>query len=216
MAVGAEIVMVDEGTPSKGITVYMDTNDNWVRTRRIWNQHAYHVTNINEDGSVPQHEEANWLNKKYNNYRQNVQPDGFNAPNFQAGDLKTEEDCDKNNNMIIIAEIKNEGAVTSGKGMNVAFYVVDYGENNDKLWVADVTLNQSISPGGSQTITFPWDMKADINGTRTELNFPVKMVFEVDAPVHGSGEVKGAFNECIEGDNTSIAFELNKCHIEVN
>jgi hypothetical protein len=28
----------------------------WVPTRRIWNQHAYHVTNVREDGTIPQFE----------------------------------------------------------------------------------------------------------------------------------------------------------------
>ena len=212
-----EIVMVDEGKPSKGITVYMDTNDNWVRTRRVWNHHAYHVTNITEDGKVPKKEEANWLNKRYNNYRQNVQPDGlFNAPNFQAGKLEAAEKCDENHKMLIKAEVKNEGAVTSGKGMNVAFYVVDYGEKKEKYWVADVTLTKSVAPGASQWVSFAWDMTAEIGGTRQKLSFPVKMVFEVDAPLHNSGEKKGSFNECIEDDNTSAPYDVNACLEDVN
>ncbi len=213
-----EIVMVDENVPSKGITVYMDTNDNWVRTRRVWNQHAYHVTNITEDGKVPKNEEANWLNTRYNNYRQNVQPDGlFNAPNFQAGKLKADEKCDEHHMMNLYAEVKNEGSVTSGKGMNVAFYVVDYGEKKEKLWIADVTLTKSVAPGGTQEITFLWDKKAENSeGKRIDLTFPVKVVFEVDAPLHGASEKKGAFNECIEDDNTSEPFDINACTEDVN
>jgi len=33
------------GIKTRGIRVFGDANDQWVRTRRIWNQHAYHVTN---------------------------------------------------------------------------------------------------------------------------------------------------------------------------
>ena len=36
-----------------GIQVIGDADDNWVNTRRIWNQHAYHINNINDDSSVP-------------------------------------------------------------------------------------------------------------------------------------------------------------------
>ena len=35
-----------------GVFVYGDAGDNWVPTRRIWNQHAYHITNILDDGTV--------------------------------------------------------------------------------------------------------------------------------------------------------------------
>ncbi len=36
-----------------GIRVYSDANDKWVRSRTIWNQHAYAVTHVNEDGTIP-------------------------------------------------------------------------------------------------------------------------------------------------------------------
>ncbi|MEZ4340537.1 MAG: VCBS repeat-containing protein [Sandaracinaceae bacterium] len=29
-----------------GIEIWEDAENNWVRTRRVWNQHTYHVTNI--------------------------------------------------------------------------------------------------------------------------------------------------------------------------
>ena len=37
----------------------------------MWNQHSYHITNVNDDGTIPAHEQPNWTS--YNNYRQNVQ-----------------------------------------------------------------------------------------------------------------------------------------------
>jgi len=54
---------------SRGIRVFQDRNNAWVNTRAIWNQHAYHVTNINDDGSVPKVEENSW--EKNNTYRAN-------------------------------------------------------------------------------------------------------------------------------------------------
>lgn len=65
-----------------GLNVFADASDNWVRTRRVWNQHGYYITHITEDGVVPAVPETNWLNERFNNFRQNVQPDGlFHAPN---------------------------------------------------------------------------------------------------------------------------------------
>ena len=33
-------------TPNHGVRAYADTLNNWVSTRKIWNQHSYHVTNV--------------------------------------------------------------------------------------------------------------------------------------------------------------------------
>ena len=49
-----------------GIEVY--GNDNcWQTARCIWNQHTYHITNINDDATVPQFETNNW--NVFNNCR---------------------------------------------------------------------------------------------------------------------------------------------------
>ena len=52
-----------------------------MRTRRVWNEHAYHVTNVNEDGTIPKHELPNWTQPGLDNFRQNKQPGSeFAAP----------------------------------------------------------------------------------------------------------------------------------------
>jgi hypothetical protein len=49
-----------------GIEVY--GNDScWPDARNIWNQHSYHITNINDDATVPTVEIDSW--ESYNNYR---------------------------------------------------------------------------------------------------------------------------------------------------
>jgi hypothetical protein len=72
------------GQPArKGLFVYGDALDQWVPTRRVWTQHAYHVTNATAAGNVPLVEDDNWAQPGLNNYRQNVQGDGvFNAPDL--------------------------------------------------------------------------------------------------------------------------------------
>ncbi|NJM09147.1 VCBS repeat-containing protein, partial [Candidatus Gracilibacteria bacterium] len=70
----AEIVKVSNNYGrsggTTGIAVYGDASDTWVATRPIWNQHSYHVTNINDTGTIPTAEEPSWT--RFNNYRQNV------------------------------------------------------------------------------------------------------------------------------------------------
>jgi hypothetical protein len=64
-----------------GVRVFSDANLTWVRTRAIWNQHTYHVTNVNDDGTLPTHELANWKQAGLNDFRQNKQPGSeFAAP----------------------------------------------------------------------------------------------------------------------------------------
>ncbi len=59
------------GLTEFGVFAYGGRANNWVRTRRIWNQHAYHITNVNEDASIPQFEAPNWLIPGLNNFRLN-------------------------------------------------------------------------------------------------------------------------------------------------
>ena len=39
----------------------------WMASRSLWNQHTYHITNIEDDGTVPLSEKNNW--DSWNNYR---------------------------------------------------------------------------------------------------------------------------------------------------
>jgi hypothetical protein len=48
-----------------------DIEDRWVQGRRIWNQHTYHVTNVREDGTIPQFEPRHW--EKLNTFRTQAQ-----------------------------------------------------------------------------------------------------------------------------------------------
>lgn len=70
----AELITVSNNYDSKyninnGVTVYgaADTSKPWKNATRIWNQHSYHQTNINQDGTVPTVELPSWLNN--NTYR---------------------------------------------------------------------------------------------------------------------------------------------------
>jgi len=72
----AEIVAVGNTNcgfgPSHGIYVFGDSLDKWVPTRRIWNEHTYHITNVAEDGTIPPFEQNNWDVPNFNNFRLNT------------------------------------------------------------------------------------------------------------------------------------------------
>jgi hypothetical protein len=72
----AEIVVVSNESPDGGVEsppvqVYGDSSDRWVPARRIWNQHAYHVTNVYEDGTIPTVHPPYWTT--FNSFRTNAQ-----------------------------------------------------------------------------------------------------------------------------------------------
>jgi outer membrane protein assembly factor BamB len=53
------------------LQVIRDVQDRWIPARRIWNQHTYHVTNVREDGTIPQFEPPHW--EALNTYRTQAQ-----------------------------------------------------------------------------------------------------------------------------------------------
>jgi hypothetical protein len=77
----AEIVVVSnepingqQGPYPPPVQVIRDVDDRWIQARRIWNQHAYHVSNVREDGTIPQFEPPSW--KDLNTFRTNAQIEG--------------------------------------------------------------------------------------------------------------------------------------------
>jgi RHS repeat-associated protein len=57
---------------STGVHVLQDAANKWIRTRPIWNQHSYHVTNVHENGTIPRLERPHWLAPGLNSFRINA------------------------------------------------------------------------------------------------------------------------------------------------
>ncbi|MBX7078516.1 MAG: hypothetical protein K1X88_04945 [Nannocystaceae bacterium] len=62
-------MMLNKTAPT--VQVVRDARDRWVPARRIWNQHTYHVTNVREDGTIPQFETPHWT--QLNTFRTQAQ-----------------------------------------------------------------------------------------------------------------------------------------------
>jgi hypothetical protein len=69
----AEILVVSD-PPQPALQVFRDAEDRWIQARRIWNQHAYYVTNVREDGTIPQVPVDSWT--ALNTYRTQAQIEG--------------------------------------------------------------------------------------------------------------------------------------------
>ena len=65
----AEIIYASDpysGSES-GVRAIGDADGTWMPARPVWNQHAYAITNVNNDSTIPADPDTNWLS--YNNFR---------------------------------------------------------------------------------------------------------------------------------------------------
>jgi len=178
-----------------GIRVFGDANDNWVASRRIWNQHAYWVTHVTEDAKVVQFEERNY--DSLNNFRQNTQNNAFFAPDLTATNLMADtSSCP--GTLTFTVELCNEGAQGVGKGTPVAFYQV--AADGTRTLVATGETSKVLLPGNCETITGAWTMP------------PVGEQVEVIAVADDPGDGTSVNNECDESDNESTAI-TSQCNI---
>ena len=116
-----QIVRDDCTVGTHGLLAFGDTNDKWVRTRQVWNQHTYHVTNVEASGAIPSQENDSWSGNGLNNYRQNVQGEGvFNAPDLSVAGLSVNtSSCPSA--ITIQAQIANTGSLGVAR-VPVGFY----------------------------------------------------------------------------------------------
>lgn len=153
----AEIVVIENTTcgygPNNGIRVYRDKKDGWVNTRRVWNQHAYSVTNVNEDGTIPAHPASNWLTAGLNTFRSNSQGNGATSP-FAASDLvatQVRAECEHATEALFLrARVDNLGDAAASAGLKVAFYSGNPASGGTRLGVA--TVPEVLAAGGSAEV----------------------------------------------------------------
>ena len=191
-----------------GIEVWGDPSDVWVSARRVWNQHAYHVTNVTEGGGIPLHEPESWqpLNGRlYNTYRSQprnygVAPDlaltaiQISSPDVACGELSDE--------IQVAVQVENQGDLRVGPGVVLEFFG---SWSNPDLEEAledasgdpiTVTLDKSLEPGASTLISVSYS--AGANGRDT-------LPSEVQAVIDRSN----AERECNE-DNNEISAPIEQ------
>jgi hypothetical protein len=117
-ASGTPEYQCDDGTNIAQSGVRVFGNLNWVRTRTIWNEHAYHVTNVNDDGTIPMTELHNWTQPGLNNFRQNKQPGG----EFAAPDAVVAVGPQCQGPYGLVATVTNIGEAPLPAGVQVGFY----------------------------------------------------------------------------------------------
>ncbi|HUU01049.1 MAG TPA: hypothetical protein VM425_06410 [Myxococcota bacterium] len=194
IVISENTLMEDAPHKFKGIRVFQDAQDNWVDTRRIWNQHAYHVTNVNENGVIPTTAPSNWLVAGLNNFRQNVQGAGmFNAPDLTARILGFDAAACMTAGIVIWAEVSNRGSQDTPPGVPVSFYLGDPASGGTLLGTEYTT--RMLKPGDGEQVPFVW--------LNPPLNQPATIYVVADDQGWDAvaGKPSGMHSECREDNN---------------
>ncbi len=138
-----------------GLKALMSPTDKWVNTRSVWNQHAYHVTNVNLDGTLPWPEPNSWAPDQSNTYRQNVQGRGvFSSPDLAACEVAVDLTGCHNGKAVVSAAVYNGGATPSKPGVAVTFYAVL--QNGQTALIGTGLTKTTLAPGVSEKVSVDW------------------------------------------------------------
>jgi hypothetical protein len=163
----------------RGIRVYSDIADRWVGSRPLWNQHAYNVTNVRDDGTIPRTSAVNpnWRDRTLNNFRTNVQGNADRMASPDATAAPVRNICGTRGARLT-ARICNRGTAPLGDGLPVGYY--DGNPNAGANRICTVTTPRALQPGECVEITCDWAtppttepgvtvyVRADDTGTRRE------------------------------------------------
>lgn len=193
----AEILAVNSPSPENpgayGLYVLGAADDDWVSARPWWNQHAYYVTNIDDDGTVgtaaPNYDP--YYADDLNSFRQQA-PGRFGAkaaPNLILSFETCQIAC--GDAVELDVQVANEGAfITVGAGTLLSIYGRD---SSGETLIDTYTLPAELAPG-EQTpgIRFSVSTWADYE----------QLVVVVDDPARAGGADWGDAKECDEDDNS--------------
>ena len=181
-------ITAGENIGTHGIRVFASPTRDWVGTRRIWNQHTYHVTNVSERGQIPRNERPNYSVSALNNFRTNVQPGASNLPDLTPIDLAVDlTECTRA--MTLNFRVRNDGWSAIPAGASAAVYVVDGGT---PTLLTRVTTTRALLPGEAEAFTVPFDLMG--HDPTDDVTFRV-IVNDVDDEDDAVAECRSANNE---------------------
>lgn len=141
---------------SYGLRMISSRNRDWVNTRNIWNQYSYHVTNVNDDLTIPATPLKSW--EAHNTYIANLPI--TDETNQDSIDLTASYLRFSDNGMFspstLTARIGNAGSKTAPAGTPVSFYRVPPAVNgtpSQPVLIKTVTLSEPLLPGHYQDMT---------------------------------------------------------------
>jgi RHS repeat-associated protein len=179
----AELVVAVGGPTGQphGLYVLGDARDGWVGARKVWNQYTYHITNVNDDGTIPAHEVFDPLN--FNSFRRSGLQTGFPtaSPDLTVSYARRTASP---SSILLTVRVGNAGAGVAPAGVAVSFW--DGAPGGALLGYVFTTT--SLSPGHFEDLALTLAGEAASQST---------VQVKVDDPPTGSG---GSL-ECRESNN---------------
>ncbi len=136
-------------TPQNGLSVYSAKNNDWAPSRAIWNETFYHVTNVNDDGTIPQYESPSWLlNNTYNTQAaMGPNPNPYLTPNLTASYMRATQNSSGVN---LTVRIGNGGAKEAVAGVVVSFHD---GDPASGMLLGTAVTTKTLQPGDYEDIS---------------------------------------------------------------
>jgi hypothetical protein len=172
---------------SNGITVIGDATSSWAPARPVWNQHAYSISNVDDDGGIPPggttSEWRAWNSFRAGNSKTAV---GLGLPELQIGPVEAcVDECWADAAFLWIA-VANAG-IADVPDVSVTIYV------DSGVFLAPwQTVTTGPMPSGATTWLGPFEVRRDDFGGGLEVR------------VDDDGTGVGAYDECTEGDGAVV------------
>lgn len=145
---------------SQGVIVLRDELDRWAASRPIWNQHAYSVVNVEDDGGIPQTSAVarNHSDSTLNNFRMNAQGslEVRGAADFTVAVGRVVEVCGAlpGNTVTLAANVCNRGTNPVPDGARVVFYAGD--PDSGAPLACETSLPTLLQPSNCTEVTCSW------------------------------------------------------------
>lgn len=171
------------------VTIYGDADKSWPPGRKVWNQHAYSITNVGDLGEIPKVAQLNW--PQYNNFRSA----DIGLPPGDYLDLLAEvlevcsDDC--SDVAYISARVRNAGNVEAPAAIAVTLRA---GQGGPVL--ATLNTTTAISPGTTGEVLVFTVPGMDLMGLAPEVT------------VDDIGDGTGVLFECQEDNNVDLGTPL--------
>jgi hypothetical protein len=176
----------DDADSWTGIHVIGSQTQSWADARRVWNQHSYSITNVNDDLSIPSAPTPSW--KEWNTFRaaeETTRADTLLADFSSSGELEwCVEDCEDGELETLHVLVSNTGSDTTPA---TEAQLTRDGIYEDTLDVP------ALAPGESAWVELPTLSEADWTGMGLQLDTE----FDVD--------------ECDEDNNLEIELGAWPC-----
>ena len=201
---------------AKLIVFHSPANASWAPARRVWNQHAYNVVNINNDLTIPAFnfnpattftDPQGVVRRPFNNFLQQATTlDQYGRPFMPLANLSVTQNpviTYNDDNIQVVMTVCNTGELMFGGPMFVSIYT----SSGDLIQTEEVV--QGLQPGECTNITL--SISTSLLAT-FENPYPLQVT--VNDNGDGAAQYGGLQAECDTTDN-SIHFDGRPCQVIV-